>query len=115
MATMKHIRGTRSLPWRWVLGGVGLAFVAFGAWKGPGLRRDALTGASIGARVACSCRYVQGRDLAQCAKDFEPGMEMISLSENSAEKSVTARFPLLASQTATFQAGAGCVLEKWVP
>jgi hypothetical protein len=28
-------------------------------------------------------------------------------------RSVTARFPLLASQTATYREGWGCVLEKW--
>jgi hypothetical protein len=115
MATMKHTRGPKPWPWRVILGAAGVVVLAVAAWKGPGLRRDALTGAAFGARVACACRYVEGRDLAQCAKDFEPGMELISLSENSAEKSVTARFPLLASQTATFQPGAGCVLEKWQP
>jgi len=40
-------------------------------------------------------------------------MALVILSEDSAAKSVTARFPLLATQTATFRPGEGCVLEKW--
>jgi len=73
----------------------------------------AQTGASYGARVACSCRYAGGRTLGDCAKDFEPGMGMISLSEDAKAHSVTARFPLLARQTATYREGWGCQLEPW--
>ena len=40
-------------------------------------------------------------------------MELVTLSEDRAAKSVTARFPLLTSETATFREGWGCVLEKW--
>lgn len=73
----------------------------------------AMTGASYGARVACSCRYVGGRSLGDCRKDFESGMELVSLSEDPAQRSVTASFPLIASQTATFREGEGCRLEPW--
>lgn len=71
------------------------------------------TGAAYGARVACSCRFVGGRSLGDCRKDFEQGMELVTLSEDTAAKSVTARFPLLASRTATYREGWGCVLERW--
>ena len=40
-------------------------------------------------------------------------MELISLSEDAEAKSVTASFPLLESQTATYREGYGCVLESW--
>ena len=40
-------------------------------------------------------------------------MELVRLSDDPATKSVTATFPLLASQTATYREGYGCVLEKW--
>jgi len=73
----------------------------------------ARTGASYGARTACSCHYEGGRDLADCKKDFEPGMGLISLGADAGTKSVTARFPLLARQTATYREGWGCVLEPW--
>lgn len=65
------------------------------------------------ARVACSCRYVAGRSLADCAKDKLAGMEAVTLVEDDAAKSVTARFPLVASATATWRKGYGCVLEPW--
>jgi hypothetical protein len=131
MATTKHNRRTGDERWMrararlagalkrargrvlWSALGVLALVLGLAVWKGPRLYADAVTGASFGARVACSCRYIEGRPLASCKSDFEPGMDLVMLSEDSAAKSVTARFPLLASQTATYQAGAGCVLEKW--
>ncbi|MFM5894272.1 MAG: hypothetical protein ACKOQM_07560 [Novosphingobium sp.] len=77
------------------------------------LHAYARTGAAYGARVACSCRYVGGRELGDCRKDFEPGMELVMLSEDDAAKTVTARYPLVASQTATYRPGFGCQLEPW--
>jgi len=95
--------------------GLALLVAAVGAlgWHWPRLSKDAIAGASFGARTACACHYVEGRPLDQCRSDFEPGMALVILSEDSAAKSVTARFPLLATQTATFRPGEGCVLEKW--
>ena len=40
-------------------------------------------------------------------------MELISLSENAAAKSVTASIPFVASDTASFREGYGCVLQEW--
>ena len=99
--------------WRRVLFWVVVTLLAALAWFWTPLNGYALTGASYGARVACSCRFVGGRSLSDCRKDFEPGMELIMLSEDAQAKSVTARFPLLASQTATFREGEGCRLEPW--
>lgn len=79
---------------------------------GP-LNGYAKVGTAYGAHVACSCRHAGGRSLEDCAKDFERGMELVSLSEDRAAKSVTASFPLLASTTATYREGWGCVLEPW--
>ena len=73
----------------------------------------ARVGSAYGAHVGCSCRYAGARDLKDCAKDFEPGMELVSLSEDRQARSVTARFPLLGSATATYREGWGCVLEPW--
>jgi hypothetical protein len=82
-------------------------------WFWKPLSNTALAGAAFGARTACSCHYVAGRSLSDCRKDFEPGMSLIMLSVDPKEKSLTARFPLIASQTATFREGEGCVLERW--
>lgn len=99
--------------------GLTFGLVAFAALVGLGLffwapiHGYARLGAAYGARIACSCRYVGGRGLDDCRKDFEPGMALISLSEDTAAKSVTARAPLFPGQTATFREGQGCVLEPW--
>ncbi len=52
------------------------------------------TGAAFGARTACSCRYVAGRPIGDCKKDFEAGMEVVFLSDDEEAKAVTARVPL---------------------
>lgn len=114
MATKKpkpaaSLQGRRR-RWLWLLP---VALVALLVWFWTPLNGYAQTGASYAARVGCSCRYVAGRSLADCRKDFEEGMGMIMLSDNPEAKSVTARFPLLASQTATYRDGPGCVLEPW--
>ena len=112
-----HRRGPAPFrPQVWaVRGGVALAVVLLGlvAWFGPGLYDQARAGAAFGARIGCSCHFVEGRPLAQCKGDFEAGMSLVTLSSDDTAKSVTARFPLLASQTATFHEGQGCVLPKW--
>lgn len=104
-------RKTR-LPLRLFLLAAALAGIGLG-WFWQPLNSFAVTGASYAARVGCSCRFVGGRDLSDCRKDFEPGMELISLSQDVEARSVTARFPLLSTQTATYREGAGCVLQPW--
>lgn len=70
-------------------------------------------GVGYAARVACACRYIGNRSLADCRKDFEPGMELIRLSEDAARKSVTASVPLLTSRTATLDPVLGCQPERF--
>jgi hypothetical protein len=72
-------------------------------------------GVGYGARVACGCRYIGNRSLADCKKDFEPGMELIRLSEDAATKTVTASVPLLASRSARFDPVLGCQPEAIKP
>lgn len=114
MATAQPISSTPPRRWfRKALFWLLVLAAAVLAWFWKPLNSYAVTGASYGARVACSCRYVGGRELSDCKKDFEPGMELIMLSEDDDARSVTARFPLLSNQTATYHEGAGCVLEPW--
>lgn len=83
------------------------------AWFWQPLTGYARVGTAYGARVACSCRYEGGRSLSDCRKDFEEGMELITLSEDSQTRTVTARFPLLASDSASYREGEGCRLQPW--
>ncbi|MEO6152884.1 MAG: hypothetical protein ABIT09_06750 [Croceibacterium sp.] len=99
--------------WPRILLGLALVMgVAAALYRVP-IAALARTGAAFGARTACSCRYIAGRTLADCEKDFEPGMEAVFLSDDEAAKSVTARVPLIASDTASFRPGYGCVLDRW--
>ena len=77
------------------------------------LRATALAGTAFGARIACSCRYIAGRALSDCRRDFEPGMGLVLLSEDEEAHAITARIPLVASQSAHYREGEGCVLEPW--
>jgi len=40
-------------------------------------------------------------------------MGLVTLSEDAEARSVTARFPLLSTQTATYRDGPGCQLQPW--
>ena len=70
-------------------------------------------GTAYAARIGCSCRFVAGRSLEDCEKDMVSGMEAISLGDDVEAKSVTATLPLVASTSATYREGYGCVLEEW--
>lgn len=116
MATAKRGKSTR-------VGGVRryrrtiLVFVliacAIGAWWWSALVDQATAASAYGARIACSCRFVAGRSLDDCEKDMLPGMEAVMLSEDAEAKSITARVPLLARQSAIWSEGPGCMLERW--
>jgi hypothetical protein len=112
LANVKSRR--RSRAWLVVLFLLAAGFAAL--WYssiGQRMRGDAAAGTAYGARVACSCRFVAGRNMDDCAKDKLAGMEMIRFSANEDAKSVTASVPLIASETARLREGYGCVLESW--
>ena len=70
-------------------------------------------GVGYAARVACGCRFIENRPLAQCRTDFEAGMEPIRLKEDPAARSVTAYVPLIASRTARLDPVLGCQPEPF--
>lgn len=87
-----------------------LILVAVFAYNYSFIKGQLGIGTAYGARVACSCHYIGGRDLTDCEKDFEPGMEIIGLSLDDEKRRVTASVPMLASSTAEFREGWGCVM-----
>jgi hypothetical protein len=68
-------------------------------------------GVGYAARIGCGCRYIGNRPIGDCVKDFEPGMEAISLRDDPITKTVTASVPLIASRSATFDPVLGCQPE----
>lgn len=103
-------RGRRGL---WVLAILGLALAGTATVFHKQINGYSSIATAYSARVACSCRFVAGRPLSDCAKDKLAGMEAVTLAEDDQAKSVTARFPLIAKATATYREGYGCVLEPW--
>ncbi len=74
------------------------------------LNGQAELGARYTARVACSCRYVEGRDMASCETDKEPGTEIVSLEDEVPSQRVFASVPFLARAAAEKRGDFGCVL-----
>lgn len=73
------------------------------------IQGQAKLGASYASHIACSCRYIQGRSLDACYKDFEPGMGLVSLTDNPEKQRVTASVPLLAFAVAERRGDFGCL------
>jgi hypothetical protein len=73
------------------------------------IKGQAKLGTSYAAHVACSCRYIEGRPLDACYKDFEPGMGLVSLADDPEHKRVTASVPLLAHAVAERRGDFGCL------
>ena len=103
----------RKRRWGWSALTILAALLIAAALYVQRMRPQLELGTGYAARVACACRYIGNRPLQQCTKDFEPGMEMIRLSENPTERSVTASVPLLARRTARFDPLLGCQPEPF--
>ena len=101
----------RRKPWAYALAALGVIAVLLLAWNWSALRARAQVGAGFGARVTCSCRYVEGRSLDSCKGDKEPGMALVTLNDDPESRAVKASVPLLASRTARYRRGWGCLLE----
>ncbi len=108
-------RGSKTGSGRW--GMALLVLVAAGGaaywYYGEGITGQAQAATGFGAKTACSCRYVAGRDLSSCKDDFVPGMAAVFLSDDVDDKAVTAYVPLIASDTARYREGFGCMLDPW--
>jgi hypothetical protein len=92
--------------WPWLLLA---AVLGVAVWYYPTLKAQAEVGSAYAARIGCSCRYVQGREMDSCTRDFEPGMEIISVADDPETKTVTGSVPMMASRSARYQGASGCV------
>lgn len=100
-----------SRRWAWALGVAALLAVGLLAWKWSALRARAQVAAASNARIACSCRYVEGRAMASCSGDLRTAMRFVHLSDDPGDRAVTGSVPLLASRTARYRQGFGCLME----
>ncbi len=90
---------------------LGLALIGAFTWHWTELGARARLGAAYGARMGCSCRYVEGRSMESCDRDKEPGMAMVRLTDRPDERAVEGSVPLIARRTARFRPGWGCLLD----
>lgn len=100
---------------RWLIWAPVLALCLLaGAWLGlrySSTGQQAQLAAGYIAHVTCSCRFVGGRDMASCDTDREPGTEVVQVSEDSANRTITAKVPLLSRRIARFDPEYGCTLD----
>ena len=98
---------------KWWIGAALIVLMLLGllAWNWTTLSVRARLGAAYGARIGCSCRYVEGRAMGSCADDKEPGMALVKLTDLPDQRAVKASVPLLASRTARFKPGWVCLLD----
>jgi len=105
---------TRRRPWwHWAAIALAALVAVFGlliAFNWNFLNSQAELGVRYTARVACSCRYVEGRDLASCETDKETGTEMVSLRDEPEAQRIFASLPFLAEAAAEKRGNFGCVL-----
>lgn len=97
--------------WIYALNILVVVLLALLAWNWSALRGRAQVGAGFGARIACSCRYVEGRPLDSCRADMDPGMALVTLSDEPEAPAVRASVPLLATRRAHYRPGWGCLLD----
>lgn len=113
-AASRAARSTRpARRWPWAVLALMAVVAALLFWFWTPISGYAQVSTAYSARVACSCRFVAGRTLEDCAKDKLAGMELVSLSDDEDDQSVTARFLLVVSDTARLRDGYGCVLDPW--
>lgn len=98
----------------WLFGVALLIAVGLTLWlylRTSTLGQRAVIGTGYVAHVVCSCRYLGNRELASCLTDFEPGMEMVRVSDDAGARRITAWVPLISRQTASYSADYGCMLD----
>ncbi|MEW9854895.1 hypothetical protein [Novosphingobium sp. M1R2S20] len=116
MATAKTMEVRQHQPSRWrrnlVLLACALA-VAIVAFFWGRMRETSLASTAYSAQTACLCRFAASRSLEACEADPGVSRPWVTLSEDVASRSLTARVPGIAEQTARWSPRGGCMLEPW--
>ncbi len=95
---------------RLVLGAAAVLAPALGyaAWSFAG---SAAVGAAAMAKVACSCVFVEHREIAACRADDPPGFEGISVEIDRSRQVARGSVMGVVSRTAVYTSQYGCTLE----
>lgn len=93
------------------IGLISLALAVLLLWKWAEWRAEARIVSAYAAHMACSCRYVVGRDMEGCKQDSAREAGFVRLSDQVDEKRVTGNIFLLATSSARLKPGYGCVME----
>lgn len=88
-----------------------IAAVALAIWRWPHWRASGETGSAYATRITCSCRYVEGRSSASCARDIKEDASLVSITEIPEEKAIVGTVPLLGKAKAIYKAGYGCLMQ----
>ncbi|MFC4292611.1 hypothetical protein ACFOWX_09330 [Sphingorhabdus arenilitoris] len=94
----------------YALGAIGAIAVIWLIFNFADLKGNARVGTAYAAHITCSCRYIEGRSLDDCAKDLEAGMEMISTADDTKSQRITASVPFLAEAVAEKRGNYGCLI-----
>ncbi len=114
---------TRLSDWggrlKWAAIALGVLLLLWLIFNFVDLQKRAELGAAYGAKMGCSCHFIQGRDMqgrdiqgrdmASCENDLEDAAGMVSM-RIAEDKIVEASVPLLASARARYDGAAGCRL-----
>lgn len=110
---------TRELPpkrvlRRWALYALGTLALLYLAFNWPRWTERAQVATGFGSRIACSCRYIEGRSLESCKGDFKglDGMGLVRFTDDPTHRVVHASVPLLAKRKSMFRQGYGCMPDK---
>lgn len=87
------------------------ALTLFAVWKWPEWQAQAQARSAYAARIACSCRFVEGRSMDSCAQDIADDAGLVRVREDAEDRAVSAGVPLLGSARARLKPGFGCLME----
>jgi len=82
--------------------------LGYAAWS---FADSAAVGAAAMAKVACSCVFVEQRDLAACRADDPPGFEGVSVEIDRSRQVATGSVMGVLRRTAVYTSQYGCTLE----
>lgn len=90
--------------------GLAVALLAAGLY-GWRIANQAGVAAAAMAKVACSCVFVDGRDIESCRADDPPGFEQIAVELDPSAGTATASAFGLITRRADHTQDYGCILE----